>query len=216
MRSASPIPGNPWPHDMSIRVEDEPHALLELLWVREVYGLRPPGDVPPALEEPPVERLASPDAASWSAAWSELWRDVLTHAASVDRQPLAAQIDDAPPGSPERLALLKQLVGPTWRDRFGGEGLDASFSGWCTRRVQRCIAGYRSGPLQEHPEWRALDALIPAWKAGLTLVIEIPCRGEYTRVAGASALLVTGETRADPERYAEALTAFAARARDGS
>ena len=215
MRSLVPMPGNPWPHDMTIRVEDEPHALLELLWVRDIYGLRPPGDVPPPLAEPPVARLATSDAAARSIGWSELWRDALTHLTDLDPIPLHTRIHATAPGSGERHALFEQLVGPTWRDRFGAEALDAAFSEWCSRRIQERIAGFRA-PLTEHPERRALAALIPAWKAGLVKVIEIPCRGEFTRIAGRSALLVTAETRADPERYGEALAVFAARARGGS
>jgi len=84
---------------MSIRVEDEPHALLELLWVRDVYGLRPPGDVPPPLAEPPVAGLSAPDAAAWSIAWSELWRDALTHLADLDPVPLHERIHATAPGS---------------------------------------------------------------------------------------------------------------------
>lgn len=38
MRSVHQIPGNPWPHDMTITVEDRPAPLLELLWLREAYG----------------------------------------------------------------------------------------------------------------------------------------------------------------------------------
>lgn len=215
MRSARPIPGNPWPHDMSISVEDDPHALLELLWVRDVYGLRPPGDVPPPLADPPTARRSPRDATASSNAWSVLWRGALTHLADLDPLPLIAKIESTAPGSDERRALLEQLRGPTWRDPFGAEAFDASFSDWVSRRVQERVAGHRA-PLHEHPERRALHTLIPAWRAGLVRVIEIPCRGEFTRIAGSSALLVTAETRADPERYAEALTLFAARAQSGS
>jgi len=37
----------------------------------------------------------------------------------------------------------------------------------------------------------------------------IPCRGSCTRRIGASALLLTDETRDDPIRFAEALGTFA-------
>ena len=52
MRSNAPIPGNPWPHDMIITVEDRPNVLLELLWIREAFALQPHGeDLPPLLLE---------------------------------------------------------------------------------------------------------------------------------------------------------------------
>ena len=43
MRASSAIPGNPWPHDMVVEVADSPHAILDLLWLREACGLRPTG-----------------------------------------------------------------------------------------------------------------------------------------------------------------------------
>lgn len=70
---------------MSIRVEDEPHALLELLWVRDVHGLRPPGDVPPPLTDPPTARRSPADTTALSNAWSELWHDAVAHLAELDR-----------------------------------------------------------------------------------------------------------------------------------
>src|SRR4051812_40899132 len=50
VRSSRLIPGNPWPHDMVIYVEDSADTLLELLWVREAWRLEPAGeDLPPRL-----------------------------------------------------------------------------------------------------------------------------------------------------------------------
>jgi hypothetical protein len=60
-------------------------------------------------------------------------------------------------------------------------------------------------PVEEGPERLALDALVPAWRAGLTKIVEIPCRGTFTRILGPRSILVTAETRADPDRYREAL-----------
>ena len=37
MRSMSPIEGNPWPHDMTISIDDSPHVVMELLWVLEAF-----------------------------------------------------------------------------------------------------------------------------------------------------------------------------------
>ncbi|GAB3617589.1 hypothetical protein GCM10027416_21460 [Okibacterium endophyticum] len=66
---------------------------------------------------------------------------------------------------------------------------------------------HRPRSLEDSPEHRSLDSLIPAWEAGLSKIITIPCRGEYTRVVGDSALL-TEVTRNDPDRYAVALGTF--------
>lgn len=62
--------------------------------------------------------------------------------------------------------------------------------------------------LDAQPERVALDALIDAWGCGLTTIVEMPCRGTFTRRIGAHAILVTAETRADPVRYRAALHEF--------
>lgn len=54
----------------------------------------------------------------------------------------------------------------------------------------------------------SLDALIPAWREGLTKIVTIPCRGSCTHRIGEHALLMTEETRNDPIRYAAALDNF--------
>jgi hypothetical protein len=61
----------------------------------------------------------------------------------------------------------------------------------------------------ETPERASLDALIPAWRSGLTRLVTIPCRGEFTRRIGSAALLITEETRNDVARYTDALRSFA-------
>ena len=62
--------------------------------------------------------------------------------------------------------------------------------------------------MDEQPEHAARGALIKAWQSGLTKIVEIPCRGNFTRRIGTHAILVTAETRADPERYRAALAEF--------
>ena len=55
MLSSVPIPGNSWPHDMVLTIEDDSQTLLELLWVREAWRLQPAGDdLAPLLSVTPV------------------------------------------------------------------------------------------------------------------------------------------------------------------
>ncbi|GAA1953815.1 hypothetical protein GCM10009717_19670 [Agromyces allii] len=61
---------------------------------------------------------------------------------------------------------------------------------------------------EEQPERRSLDALITAWRHGLTKIVTIPCRGSFTRVIGPHALLITDETRADADAFSTALDQF--------
>ena len=60
----------------------------------------------------------------------------------------------------------------------------------------------------EPPEHRDLDALIRAWRAGLTIVVTIPCQGEFSRKITDNALLMTDTTRADSSTYQRALNSF--------
>lgn len=60
----------------------------------------------------------------------------------------------------------------------------------------------------ESPEHRDLDALIRAWRTGLTKVVTIPCRGEFSRKITDNALLMTDATRADSSAYQRALSSF--------
>ncbi len=208
MRSIVPIEGDPWPHDMTISIEDHSQALLELLWVRETWSLEPIGDEPGPLIDGPEGANTPSDVAEWSEAWSTLWEGALAVAA----QPLDASAMDSlqasAAGSSEHAELLARLTGPTWRGRFGGQALEAGFSEWSQRQFEKIWPPRHTAA--ESPERLSLDALVPAWRAGLERVVTIPCRAEHTRVVGTSGLLVTDGTREDPALYAEALGVFSA------
>ncbi|GAA2014998.1 hypothetical protein [Microbacterium ulmi] len=212
MRSSRPIPSSPWPHDMVIEVQDAAHPLLELLWVREAWALSPgDGDAPPLLavsprREPDAE--AAPEA--WSREWLAIWTAAVAHAAAPVDRDLFPALQRTADGSPERRELLGRMIGPTWRDRFGDDALTDGWSAWNARRSEEQVGRMRAvRGLEEQPERIALDALVPAWRAGLTKIVTIPCAGEHTRVIGAHALLVADATRADPDRYRAALARFA-------
>jgi hypothetical protein len=203
----NPIEGNPWPHEMTITIDDSPHAVMELLWVREAFALKPDGDVPPLLVNTPPRSAAPHDAQKWEDAWPEIWNGVIDHAAEVTDHSLIEQLQSAALGATERAELLNRLFGPTWRDRFGASVFDDSYQAWTERQfTERTHRHPRS--LDESPERVSLQALIPAWEAGLTKIITIPCHGEHTRVIGDSALLMTEATRNRPELYAAALGNF--------
>ena len=196
-----------WPDDMVIAIEDHATPLLELLWVREAYGLRPDGDAPPRLVVTPSTLSAAPGAAVWEAAWPEFWDEVVRHAGHGLEPGLLDAIGRAAPGSQERDELFHRALGPRWGMRFGDSAVGPGFQRWHEQHVFR-LAQQMRRPLQEHPERRAVAALVPAWQAGLTRIVTIPCHGEHTRRIGASALLMTDATRADPARFAAALDTF--------
>ncbi|WP_375385324.1 hypothetical protein [uncultured Microbacterium sp.] len=208
MRSSVPMPGNPWPHDMQIEVDDSPHTLIELLWVREAWDLRPVGDdLPPLLDAPAAkDARRHVDTHGWAEDWPTIWRDAVAHAGTLRDPTLFAALQASANGSQQRRELLTKMVGPSARDRFI-DAFDDSWSEWstaqsATRRAERTL------PLEEHPERRSLDALIPAWERGLLKIVTIPVRGPHTRRIGPHVLLTTHAIRADPVAYAQALASF--------
>lgn len=206
-----PMPANQWPHDMVITVDEDSTPLIELLWIREAWQLQPAGDdLPPLLVDTPVavsgsERQGAP-IADWEDAWPRVWRECLRHA-GTPRDPRAFdRMSSAPPGS-ERAALIGQMVGPSWDDLFGRDAFTEGYQQWQQMLGERRHAQMMH-TLGERPEQLGLDALIPAWRAGLTTIVQIPCRDTFTRVIGPHALLVTAETRADADSYRSALAVF--------
>ncbi|MFV0374641.1 hypothetical protein [Microbacterium sp.] len=204
-----PMEGTPWPHDMVISVDNDSYQVLELLWIREAWGLRPTGDgLPPLLVDPPA-RIGDPDDRdAWEGAWPEVWEDIVSHAAVLVEPSMFEELTRTADGSKERAELIRRLHGPTWRERFGDAAFTEEYRAWAEARF-RAWRDDHPRSLAESPERRSLDALIPAWRMGLSKIITIPCRGEHTRVIGGSALLMTDATRKDPDRYAAALETFA-------
>ena len=107
MRSVRPIPGNPWPHEMTITVDDSPSTLLELLWIREAYDLHiDDDDLPPLLTDSPAAAngpaLTESARATWEQAWPRLWRAVAQHAGRDQDPGQFERLQQTANGSPER------------------------------------------------------------------------------------------------------------------
>ncbi|MFJ2542907.1 hypothetical protein [Microbacterium sp. NPDC087589] len=213
MRSSAPMPGNPWPHDMSITVDDRPHNLMELLWLREAYELQADGDdVPPLLVDTPVAvqdpAVGAGTRDEWEGAWPRIWRAALAHA-GLDHDPrLFDELHTTANGSAERAELLHRIAGTSWRDEFGDTAFDHdSYATWSHQRAGAHLATMPTR-LEDQPERRDLSALIPAWRAGLTKIVTIPCVSDFTRRVGENALLTTTATRENSDSYRRALSTF--------
>lgn len=208
MQSMEPVPGNLWPREMLITVEDGARPLLDLLWIREAYGLQPEGDdLPPLLLATPAPERPASDAplAAWADGWSEVWRAALGHAA-LPRDPQMIQRLSTPTLDPAlRSTLLDELFGPTWQDTFGDDALTPDHEVWDTARAHERMAPERH---RSSPEHDCVDALVPAWRAGLTTIVELPCRGVWSQRVGDHGLAVTTDTRTDRTAYADALRTF--------
>lgn len=213
MRSAIPMPDNPWPHDMTITVEDRPHALLELLWLREAHSLNPDGeDLPPHLVRTPVPAATAvyqATRARWSRGWSGVWDEVLAHAGTEPDRALVDNVFSAEASDPDRARLLRQLTGPSVSDQFGAEVFDdATYQEWDRLGFESHVAS-RPTVLANSPERRSVAVLADAWRRGLTKVVTVPCVGTHVRQIGPHALLVTEEVRGDRAAYENALRSFA-------
>ncbi|MCU1414697.1 MAG: hypothetical protein JWN80_2037 [Microbacteriaceae bacterium] len=210
MQSSEPVPGNPWPHDMVIAVDDFPDTLMRLLWIREAWGLEwAEADVPPLLSDSPapVEAPRHPAWESWHEEWPNIWQACLAHNGSPPRPDHLERLRQSENGSEERLALLNALAGPSWADWFGTDAFTDSYEDW-RRGVDRLALEQRRLLRSRSPERSSLDALVPAWRAGLSVIVVIPCQGSYSRKIAPSGLLVTASARADPGLYSAALRAF--------
>ncbi len=213
MRSETPIPESPWPHDMTITVEDRPHALLELLWLREAHSLSPEGeDLPPRLVRTPVPAANAVDRSTrdrWSREWPGVWDEVLAHAGIEPDRALVDSVFSTEASETERARLLRQLTGPSWGERFGAEVFDdVTYREW-DRLGFDAHAASRPTILANSPERRSVEVLADAWRRGLTKVVTVPCVGAHARQIGPHAVLVTDEVRGDTAAYERALRSFA-------
>ncbi len=84
----------------------------------------------------------------------------------------------------QRRTLLSQVVGPSWRSEFGEDVFeDPSYREWQERSFEAARSA-APRPLDEHPERRDLEALVPAWRRGLERIVVLACRGPYVRTLG--------------------------------
>lgn len=215
MRSNASTPEGQWPHDMLITVDDQPLSLLELLWLREAYGLGPRGaDLPPLLLDPPPAlprsaiNIEEHEKQEWERAWPRVWHAAVAHVGEV-RNPVASdELDATNDGSIERADLLRRIIGPRWRDTFGHGAFDNNwYRAWLQGQTGGNWAATRTRA-EDEPEQRDLAGLVPAWRAGLIKIVTIPCLGEFTRRVGKNTLLLTAQTRQNSDSYRYALSTF--------
>ena len=210
MRSMTPMPGNPWPHDMVLYIDDD-HVLEDLLWVRHALRLAPVGDeVPPAIWNGPAlpdEALSASQAAAAASLWLDAWHERIAGLIAQDERRASPEFvrmaSDPAVSQLELERAIRKLSGSTrWpRTPEQSEAWREPLSAW-------------RDSLHEHaherdPEREIVGVTAAAWRRGLEHIIELPIVGEYTRTLSHRTLMVTSTTRADPEAYARALESFA-------
>ncbi|MBN9605002.1 MAG: hypothetical protein J0G30_00110 [Actinomycetales bacterium] len=195
------MPGNPWPHDMVLRI-DQPGHLLTLLFIRAAWALPTAVELPPLEPVPDAGASAMPDTASrgeWAARWEMAWQRAWAWY-DLDgvgqRHPTPETLRSLGPGSP----LIAEFP-PMWEIEHGDAGIDrAAFAAWSMSQHDD-----HHKPLEEHPERRNLDELIPAWRSGIESIIVLPYAGYFARRVNRRHLAVCKTTRDDPDLYARAL-----------
>lgn len=199
MQSSSPDPGNPWPHDMQIGI-DQPFDLVELIFARHVRGLRV-GDLPSIDPVPsvPIVPVSESDRADTERRWLRDWaraRERFTPRSTAVREPDEETARALAELSDEELWDWASTSSERWlRDEES-----AAFGEW-----RSALREDHRRPLDERPERVCLDALVPAWRAGLRTIVELPLAGFFAERVSADHLLVSRTTRHDPALYRRAL-----------
>jgi hypothetical protein len=191
MQSNLPVPGDPWPHDMVIRVSDDDPFLTGLLLVRAAWRLQIEG-VPHLDDAVNVNVSGRPEGQrsvdlerDWMTDWKLAWQrydDESTHKLSAT------------------LAVRFWGESAIWR-----EGIDAASQWYWRAAVEGSDRHLR---WDETPEHQSLPALVHAWKHGLTTIIQLPYAGPYAARLNRGHLVVSRHTRMDRELYSEALLAI--------
>lgn len=192
------VPGNPWPHDMVIRVNDLPHHLTLLLFVREAWSLAGDMDIPPLQPAPDCGRSQMPhsaDTSTWDKRWKTTWNQALSWYEIEEREhhPTPAEMRD----SQDPSQGLNPFIPPFWTQQYEWEGLDRdAYQAW----EQRLMPNF-----PQDAERRSLQALIPAWKSGIDTIIVLPYRGYFAHRLSHQHLVVSADTRNNEADYSRAL-----------
>jgi hypothetical protein len=201
MQASESIPGEHWPHAMSIRITDD-FVIEELLYARSALHLGENG-VPPVFPIPDVGNSRRPDHFDlaradmrWQREWASAWQRICPSAREV-RSPTAEMqhlLDTTPDDD------LWEAINPSppW-----GDAIDRDACG----RWRMALHRVDDVPLALTPERLALPALVSAWRSGLTTVVTVPFAGYFAVRTHPSHLIVSYATRDDPELYRRALQA---------
>jgi hypothetical protein len=200
MRSFEDLPGNPWPHDMQISVEECWQPLIYLLFVRSAWRLEI-GSVPRLDAEPHPGSSQRPENLDVDAAvqrWLAEWQRAWTHF-----DPASVFVSTPDEATQHLLDTLTDdelwEATSSWPSDFWDSGID---QGACERWRELLAA-----PHGEFPEHRAVSALTEAWRAGLTTIIQLPYLGYFAHRINREHLVVSATTRRDPDLYRRAIEA---------
>jgi hypothetical protein len=205
MRFTEQAPDNPWPQDMVIRVDETPHHLTILLFIRQAWGIAAEADVPRLDPLPDIGASRLPDSAGkseWEARWHRAWARAWDwYTVEQPGLPTPEQIRAVSrPGQG-----LNPVIPPFWQADYGWAGIDLdAYNNWERQCSPHAYAPPRRSAAAS-PEPRSLPALIAAWEGGLDSVIVLPYAGYFARRITNRHLAVSAAARNDPESYSRAL-----------
>jgi hypothetical protein len=175
---------NPWPRDMVITVEDHPQRLHMLLFIRNSWRIAADVGIPDLSPAPDPGNSAlpsTPGREEWDGRWRALWDLTWEWFGNQDVNPS---------GPPFRTA-------PFWIAQYGLEAMDhPAYDRWSLSLMPK---------FPNSAERDNLSELIPAWENGLQTVVVVPYAGFFAQRISAGTLIVSAETRNNPQDYGQAL-----------
>lgn len=198
MQWSTPEPDNLWPNDMLIRVNDDPHHLTLLLFVRQAWSMAGDLNIPALSPVPDCGHCRMPesaDASTWARRWKTSWDQAWSWYQIEDptHHPTPAEMRAS--GDPSQ--GLNPLIPPFWTQQYEWEGLDReAYQAWDQSLIPK---------FPYDAERRSLQELIPTWKSGIDTVIVLPYEGYFAHRQSLRHLVVSAATRNSPEHYSRAL-----------
>jgi hypothetical protein len=186
---------------MTITIDDHAQNLKLLLFIRLAWSVAQDVNIPELSPVPATGASRIPESAR-REVWDERWKQQWAHSwdwfkvSKIQDAPISqdAMRDISRPGQD-----IHPIVPPFWPVEYGAGGLDlAAFDKWDAQTTPA---------FPSRSERDSLPALINAWQDGLTTIIVLPYRGYFAQRLSGSHLVVSAETRNDPELYTKALQA---------
>ena len=204
------MPGRAWPRGMAIRVEETPHHLSILLFIRHAWNIAADADVPRLSPQPDVGFSRIPETAApaeWDARWRRAWRRAWDWYSVAEPDPTIHPTPEYIRSVSRPFHDLDPLIPPFWQADYGWDGIDPHA---CTAWEMACSPaayGRSRRNASAAPEPQSQLALIAAWEHGVDSVIVLPYQGYFARRVTVRHLAVSATTRNEPAAYSRALRA---------
>ncbi|THJ64989.1 hypothetical protein E8P82_13470 [Arthrobacter echini] len=185
-----------------MRIATDCHAqnLKMLLFIRQAWVIAQDVPLPELSPAPDVGAShipTTPPREVWENRWKREWNRIWAwydsrkvRGAAISQEEMQ---DISRPGQE-----LHPIVPPFWSVEYGTDGLDlTAFTTWDEMTLP--VLPLRTARA-------ATPALVAAWRDGLTTIIVLPYSGYFAERLSTSHLVVSAETRQDPDLYSRALT----------